>query len=100
MSRPRSATRTGGELLTGSWLSSELAAAPEERTDRDAAVGELRLERIDFALQVGRDLAVVIVVRSKQHAVVRDRAGVVRAAEVAGLDVVEEVEHRHVDGLL
>src|SRR6266550_835441 len=99
-SRPRSATRTGGGLLDRGWFSNELAAAPEERTDLDAAVGELRLERVELALHVGRDLAVVIVERGQQNAVVGDRAGVVRAAEVAGLDVVEEVEHRNVDGLL
>ena len=39
-------------------------------------------------------------VRSQQHAVVLDRAGVVRAAKVPRGDLVEEVEHRDVDGLL
>src|SRR5438034_5774930 len=77
-----------------------LAAAPEEAADRDAAVGELRLQRVDLGLEICRELAVVVVVRSQQHAVVLDRAGVVRAAKVPRGDLVEEVEHRDVDGLL
>src|ERR1700741_425870 len=61
--RPRSATRAGGGVLLVERTSSGLAAAPEEAADRDAAVGELRLQRVDFTLEVCGELAVVIVVR-------------------------------------
>src|SRR5207247_9371002 len=93
----------GGPGAVGSvgWVvSGWLAAAPEEAADRDAAVGELRLQRDDLGLESCRELAVVVVVRSQQHAVVLDGAGVVRAAKVPRLDLVDEVEHGYVDGLL
>src|SRR5206468_8367926 len=90
-----------GAVGSVGWVvSGWLAAAPEEAADRDAAVGELRLQRVDLGLEICRELAVVVVVRSQQHAVVLDRAGVVRAAKVPRGDLVEEVEHRDVDGLL
>ena len=78
---PRSGPGAVDGLRFGS--STTLAAAPEEGADLDAAVGDRRPQRLDLGLELGRDLAVEVVERREEHAVVGERARVVLAAEVA-----------------
>src|SRR5581483_1567316 len=80
-----------------SFMKKRFLLAAQNAVNGQRAVNEGGLGRIEFGLQIGRDLAVEIMEWSHVNATVCDCVGLGAAGEGSVLRVLNGVEHSHID---